>query len=176
MYLGWTTVWVYKILTSHLNGLVGFGKLDRIHQPLVPCLTVGIRHTNQVRSLWREKKSSISKQKNYVINLIPSILRASLHILYLSCSFSEATQGLWGWSDTVSKCRHISSLAVLRNTCHRLSQDLHRTKKQCKERREERGMLRMLSTVCADWLCVWSLELIWRPTLEFSITLSMQSK
>lgn len=55
MYLGGATVWVYKILTSHLNCLVGFGKLNGIHQPLVPCMTVGIRHTHQVRGLWKKK-------------------------------------------------------------------------------------------------------------------------
>lgn len=58
MYLRRTAVWVYKILTGHLNGLVGFGKLDGIHQPLVPCLTVGIRHAHQVGGLWRNKKKT----------------------------------------------------------------------------------------------------------------------
>lgn len=51
MYLGGTAVWVYKILTGHLDCLVGFGELDGIHQPLMPRLTVGIGHTNQVGGL-----------------------------------------------------------------------------------------------------------------------------
>lgn len=51
MYLGGTTVWVDKILTGHLDCLVGFGKLDGIHQPLMPRLTVRIGHTNQVGGL-----------------------------------------------------------------------------------------------------------------------------
>lgn len=54
MYLGGTTVRVYKILTGHLDCLVGFGKLDGIHQPLVPRLTVGIGHTHQIGGLWEK--------------------------------------------------------------------------------------------------------------------------
>lgn len=50
-YLRGTTVWVYEILTGHLDRLVGFGKLDGIYQPLMTRLTVGIRHTHQIGSL-----------------------------------------------------------------------------------------------------------------------------
>lgn len=50
-HLGWTAVWVNKILTSHLDRLICFGKLNGIHQALVPSLTVGVRHTHQVRCL-----------------------------------------------------------------------------------------------------------------------------
>lgn len=53
VYLGGAAFWVNKILTGHLDCLVGFGELDRIHQPLVSCLTVWIRHTHQVGSLWK---------------------------------------------------------------------------------------------------------------------------
>jgi len=55
MYLRRTTAWVYEILTGHLDCLVGFCKLDGVNQPLVPCLTVGIRHTHQVGGLWKKR-------------------------------------------------------------------------------------------------------------------------
>ena len=63
MHLGGTTVRVYKILTGHLDRLVGFGKLDGIHQPLVPRLTVWIGHTHQVGGLWGKKKPLIINNK-----------------------------------------------------------------------------------------------------------------
>ena len=135
MYLRRTAVWVYKILTRHLNGLVGFGKLDGIHQPLVACLTVGIRHSHQVGGLWRKNTSRHQQHKDNMIHLLAPLL---WDILYLSCSFSEATQSFWGRSYALSKSRHISGLAVLRNTCHGLSQDLDTTKEQShRTKREE---------------------------------------
>lgn len=53
-YLRGAAVRVDQILTGHLNRLVGFGKLDGVDQPLMSCLTVGIRHTHQVGSLRRK--------------------------------------------------------------------------------------------------------------------------
>lgn len=68
MYLGGAALWVYKVLTGHLDRLVCFGKLDGIHQALMSCLTVGVRHTNQVCCLWgnantKEKAPIIKKKK-----------------------------------------------------------------------------------------------------------------
>lgn len=44
--------------------------------------------------------------------------------LYLSCSFSQATQGSGSRCHTVSKCSHISGLTVHGHPCHGFSQDL----------------------------------------------------
>lgn len=70
MYLGGAALWVYKILTGHLDRLVCFGELDGIHQALMSCLTVGIRHTNQVCCLWgnskTQKRSHHQKKKKRI--------------------------------------------------------------------------------------------------------------
>lgn len=63
MYLRGTAVRIYQILTGHLNRLVGFGELDGIDQPLMSCLTVGIRHTHQIGSLQREAGETEEEQK-----------------------------------------------------------------------------------------------------------------
>lgn len=68
VYLGGAALWVYKILTGHLDRLVCFGKLDGIHQTLMSCLTVGVRHTNQVCCLWgkfkhQKKLPSLKKKR-----------------------------------------------------------------------------------------------------------------
>lgn len=50
-YLWLRTCRVHQVLAGHLNGLVGSGKLGRIHQPLLACVAVGIRDANQVGGL-----------------------------------------------------------------------------------------------------------------------------
>lgn len=80
--------------------------------------------------------------------------------VHLSCCFSEATQSLGRRSHTVSEGRHVPGLTVLGNPCHGFTEDLNR----------RRGVRRR----SAERVCTGRpLE---RPTLEFSITLSMQSK
>ena len=49
--LGRTAGWIHQVLAGHLNGLIGPSKLDGVHQPLMPCLAVRVRHTHQVGSL-----------------------------------------------------------------------------------------------------------------------------
>lgn len=54
-YLGLGTARLPQALAGHLNRLVCTGELRGLHQPLLSCLAVGVRDTNQVRSLGREK-------------------------------------------------------------------------------------------------------------------------
>lgn len=124
-------LWVHKILTSHLDSLVSFGKLDGIHQPLVSRLTVGIRHTHQVGSLRKHHScqqlpSQSPPTSSTQQDLFSSSCTVSnfLHTLHLSCSFSEATQGFGGWAHTIPKQRHVACLTVLRNAGHGLSKNL----------------------------------------------------
>ena len=50
-YLGLGAGRVHQVLTGHLDGLVGSGKLGRIHQTLLTRRAVGVRHPHQVGSL-----------------------------------------------------------------------------------------------------------------------------
>lgn len=54
-YLGLGTARLPQTLTGHLNCLVCSGKLCGLHQPLLSSLAVGVRDTNQISSLGREK-------------------------------------------------------------------------------------------------------------------------
>lgn len=54
-YLGLGTARLPQTLTGHLNCLVCTGKLCGLHQPLLSSLAVGVRNTNQISSLGREK-------------------------------------------------------------------------------------------------------------------------
>lgn len=81
-----------------------------------------------------------------------------MHFVYLSCSFSESTQGFGGRPHTVSERCHISVLAVHRNACHRFSQHLHRAKGG--RRTDETGRdrrFRML-TVQTTWVVYFDLK------------------
>lgn len=90
-YLGGTAVWVYKILTGHLDCLIGFSKLDGIHQTLVPRLTVGIRHTHQVGGLraggGEGRKNSCHQQqkKDNTIHLIPPVQSDMYSSTFCTC-------------------------------------------------------------------------------------------
>lgn len=50
-YLGLSAGGVHQVLTGHLNGLFGFGKLSRIHQTLLSSMAVRIRDTHQIGTL-----------------------------------------------------------------------------------------------------------------------------
>lgn len=54
-YLGLGTARLPQTLTGHLNCLVCTGKLCGLHQSLLSSLAVGVRDTNQICSLGREK-------------------------------------------------------------------------------------------------------------------------
>lgn len=72
-----------------------------------------------------------------------------LHSVYLSCSFSEPTQGFGGRPHTVSERRHITVLAVHRNACHRFSQDLHRGRGG--SRTDNKGRERRFRVLSSEW-------------------------
>lgn len=55
-YLGLGAARLPQTLTGHLNCLVCSGKLRGLHQPLLSSLAVGVRDTNQIGSLGREKR------------------------------------------------------------------------------------------------------------------------
>lgn len=55
-YLGLSARRVHQVLTGHLNGLFGFGKLSRIHQALLSSMAVRIRDTHQIGTL-QERES-----------------------------------------------------------------------------------------------------------------------
>lgn len=55
-YLGLGAARLSQTLTGHLNCLVCSGKLRGLHQPLLSSLAIGVRDTNQICSLGREKR------------------------------------------------------------------------------------------------------------------------
>lgn len=50
-YLGLSAGGVHQVLTGHLDGLFGFGKLSRIHQTLLSSMAVRVRHPHQISTL-----------------------------------------------------------------------------------------------------------------------------
>lgn len=59
-YLGRTAGWIHQVLARHLDGLVGAGKLDGIHEALLTSLAVGVRDAHQVGGLGNKQEGGAS--------------------------------------------------------------------------------------------------------------------
>lgn len=143
-YLRWAACWIYQILASHLDCLIGSGKLNWVNKTLLTCLTVGIWNANQVSSLEIKKGR---KKIIYETMLNLSCLSAKFD-MWLQTEFIQKLHWKILW--TLPSAIHLQNLMKTGHLSHYTSKIwLVKTKPSC--------LLRQLVSL-EKLFCTWTVN------------------